>query len=104
MRPLRAAALVVLASAPVVPCAQTSGQSASDARAAPPRRARLTGLACQQSGEDVPTCGRRAGHSTTLFVGDPIETITVSSIDTGWCFVRSDSCDRATRAVQIAMR
>jgi hypothetical protein len=52
----------------------------------------------------VPTCGGRAGRYTALFVGDPVETITLSSIDTGWCFVRSDSCHRATRQVHIAAR
>ncbi len=67
-------------------------------------RARLSGLSCRVANEDVPACGGRSGHFTVLFVGDPVETITVSSIDTGWCFVRSDSCHGATRAVQIAAR
>ena len=67
-------------------------------------RARLGGLSCMQANEGVPACGGRSGHSTVLFVGDPVETITVSSIDTGWCFVRSDSCHRATRTVKIAVR
>ena len=55
-------------------------------------RDRLRGLTCARSSEDVPTCAGRAGHATALFVGDPIETITLSSIDTGWCFVSSPSC------------
>jgi hypothetical protein len=67
-------------------------------------RARLSGLSCRRAGEDVPACGGRVGHSTVLFVGDPVETITLSSIDTGWCFVRSDACHAATRAIQIAVR
>jgi hypothetical protein len=74
------------------------GDSLGDARA------RLSGLVCRQSNEDVPACGGRSGQYTALFVGDPIETITVSSIDTGWCFVRSDSCRSTTRTVQIAVR
>jgi dipeptide/tripeptide permease len=55
-------------------------------------RARLAGLVCDRSNEGEPTCGARAGHFTILFVGDPIETITLSSIDTGWCLVRVQSC------------
>ena len=55
-------------------------------------QARLAGLICRQSNEDEPVCGGRIGHLTVLFVGDPIETITLSSIDTGWCLVRSPTC------------
>lgn len=74
------------------------GDSLGDARG------RLSGLVCRQANEGVPACGGRSGHYTALLVGDPIETITVSSIDTGWCFVRSDSCNARTRTVQIRVR
>jgi hypothetical protein len=67
-------------------------------------RARLSGLVCQRSGEDVPTCGGRTAHATVLFVGDPIETITLSSIDTGWCFVRSTSCPSPRPPVPLRVR
>jgi hypothetical protein len=67
-------------------------------------RARLSGLLCHQSNEDVPACGGRVGRFTAIFVGDPIQTITLSSIDTGWCFVRSDTCHSTTRTVQIEAR
>jgi hypothetical protein len=67
-------------------------------------RARLSGLVCQRSGEDVPTCGGRAAHATVLFVGDPIETITLSSIDTGWCFVRSASCPSPRARIPLRVR
>lgn len=55
-------------------------------------RARLDGLVCGQSNENEPTCGGHIGRFTMLFVGDPIETITLSSIDTGWCLTRVPSC------------
>jgi hypothetical protein len=67
-------------------------------------RARLSGLVCQRSGEGVPTCGGRTAHATVLFVGDPIETITLSSIDTGWCFVRSASCPSPRPRIPLRVR
>jgi hypothetical protein len=67
-------------------------------------RTRFSGLVCQRSGEDVPTCGGRTAHATVLFVGDPIETITLSSIDTGWCFVRSASCPSPRPPIPLRVR
>jgi hypothetical protein len=67
-------------------------------------RARLSGLTCRQSNEDAPTCGGRFNHHIILFVGDPIETITLSTADTGWCLIRSDSCHRRTPTPPIRIR
>jgi hypothetical protein len=67
-------------------------------------RARLRGLVCARSSEDVPTCAGRAAHASVLFVGDPIETITLSSIDTGWCLVSSPSCRRPRPLAPLSVR
>jgi hypothetical protein len=67
-------------------------------------RARLAGLVCVGSNEGEPTCGGRAGRFTILFVGDPIETITISSIDTGWCLVRVPSCPHPRRMTSLHSR
>jgi hypothetical protein len=67
-------------------------------------RARLRGLVCARSREDVPTCAGRAAHASVLFVGDPIETITLSSIDTGWCLVSSPSCRQPRALTPLSAR
>jgi hypothetical protein len=67
-------------------------------------RARLRGLVCARSSEDVPTCAARSAHATVLFVGDPIETITLSSIDTGWCFISAPSCRRPRGSTPLSAR
>lgn len=67
-------------------------------------RARLSGLICRKSNEDAPTCGGRFNRHTILFVGDPIETITLSTADTGWYLIRSDSCRRRTPAPPVRIR
>jgi hypothetical protein len=67
-------------------------------------RERFANLRCMQSSERVPACAGRTGHNTLILAGDPIRTIVVSSIDTGWCLVPSASCHRASAAAQIAMR
>jgi hypothetical protein len=67
-------------------------------------RARLRGLTCHQSGENQPTCAGRIGHTTMLLVGDPIRTITLSAIDTGWCLVRSATCRPAHPASPLGVR
>ncbi len=67
-------------------------------------RERLRGLVCARSSAGDPTCAGRLAHHTVLLVGDPIETIALSDIDTGWCLVRSASCRRPDPAVAISAR
>jgi hypothetical protein len=67
-------------------------------------RDRLRGLVCARSNGGEPTCAGRSGHYAVLFVDDPITTITLSAIDTGWCLVRSAACRRPDAPTQIRPR
>jgi hypothetical protein len=67
-------------------------------------RDRLRNLVCHDSSEGQPTCGGRVGGETLLLVGDPIRTIALSSIDTGWCLVPSPTCPHAPTKGQISVR